>query len=105
MGDACAQNDELPPKDNFHLFLLVGQSNMAGRGEVAAQDTTPKVIPPRVFSMRIGLVPEIRRVCLLTTSTQLESKLVGSHKARTFHNTMLAGLKIPQACPAGLLCL
>jgi len=41
MGDACAQNAPLPPKENFHLFLLVGQSNMAGRGEVAAQDTTP----------------------------------------------------------------
>lgn len=40
-GDVYAQNVQLPPKENFHLFLLVGQSNMAGRGEVAAQDTTP----------------------------------------------------------------
>ncbi|QDV69867.1 Carbohydrate acetyl esterase/feruloyl esterase precursor [Rosistilla carotiformis] len=31
------------PKDpqQFHLFLLVGQSNMAGRGKVADQDTQP----------------------------------------------------------------
>lgn len=29
----CEEAD-LPSKDNFHLFLLVGQSNMAGRGKV-----------------------------------------------------------------------
>ena len=29
---------ELPAKEQFHLFLLVGQSNMAGRGEVEDQD-------------------------------------------------------------------
>ncbi len=34
-----AQN--LPSKEKFHLFLLVGQSNMAGRGIVEAQDKTP----------------------------------------------------------------
>jgi hypothetical protein len=31
----------LPAKENFHLFLLVGQSNMAGRGKPAASDRTP----------------------------------------------------------------
>ena len=30
-----------PPKEKFHLFLLVGQSNMAGRGTLEPQDTTP----------------------------------------------------------------
>ncbi|MDO7887343.1 sialate O-acetylesterase [Hymenobacter cheonanensis] len=32
-----------PParKEKFHLYLLVGQSNMAGRGYVEAQDTVP----------------------------------------------------------------
>jgi len=29
------------PDTNFHLYLLVGQSNMAGRGVPAALDTTP----------------------------------------------------------------
>jgi len=38
----------LPSKENFHLFLLAGQSNMAGRGEVAEQD---KKIHPRVFAL------------------------------------------------------
>lgn len=28
----------LPPREAFHLFLLAGQSNMAGRGESTAQD-------------------------------------------------------------------
>lgn len=38
---AFAQVPALPPKERFHLFLLVGQSNMAGRGVVAAQDKVP----------------------------------------------------------------
>jgi carbohydrate esterase-like sialic acid-specific acetylesterase len=31
----------LPAKEQFHLFLLVGQSNMAGRGVVEEQDRKP----------------------------------------------------------------
>lgn len=34
---------KLPAKDKFHLFLLVGQSNMAGRGKVADEDRQPHV--------------------------------------------------------------
>lgn len=37
---------QLPPREQFHLFLLVGQSNMAGRGEVEPQDLEPN---PRVL--------------------------------------------------------
>ncbi|MFA7231464.1 MAG: sialate O-acetylesterase [Victivallaceae bacterium] len=37
-----------PAKDKFYLFLLVGQSNMAGRGFVEAQD---KVANPRVLTL------------------------------------------------------
>src|SRR5688500_14580950 len=39
-----------PPaqKDKFHLYLLAGQSNMAGRGVVEEQDRTPH---PRVYSL------------------------------------------------------
>ena len=37
---AFAQPPNLPAKERFHLFLLVGQSNMAGRGIVAPQDKT-----------------------------------------------------------------
>lgn len=35
-------------KARFHLYLLIGQSNMAGRGAVAAQD---KQAHPRVFAL------------------------------------------------------
>jgi hypothetical protein len=39
-----------PPADKakFHLFLLAGQSNMAGRGKVEAEDRTPH---PRVLAL------------------------------------------------------
>ena len=32
----------------LHLYLLIGQSNMAGRGEVAKEDRTPH---PRVLKL------------------------------------------------------
>lgn len=49
---------ELPPPAQFHLFLLVGQSNMAGRGKIAEQDKRPI---PRVlkFSQDGQWVPAI----------------------------------------------
>jgi len=43
-----AQEVSPPAKDKFWLFLLVGQSNMAGRGVVEAQDQTPH---PRVLML------------------------------------------------------
>ena len=45
---AAAENAALPAKEKFHLILLVGQSNMAGRGTVEAQDKTPH---PRVLML------------------------------------------------------
>lgn len=44
----AAEPVELPPREQFHLFLLVGQSNMAGRGIVEAQDRIPH---PRVLML------------------------------------------------------
>ena len=41
VDSVSAQDVSLPTKERFQLFLLVGQSNMAGRGEIANQDTTP----------------------------------------------------------------
>ncbi len=51
--EAIQQNSEkvpvsLPPRDRFHLFLLVGQSNMAGRGPIAKEDRQPH---PRVLML------------------------------------------------------
>jgi hypothetical protein len=45
---AHAQDAAPPPREKFHLFLLVGQSNMAGRGTVEEQDRTPH---PRVLML------------------------------------------------------
>jgi len=45
---AAAEDASLHAKDKFHLFLLVGQSNMAGRGVVEAQDV---VVNPRVLML------------------------------------------------------
>lgn len=43
---SSAQRPALPPRESFHLFLLIGQSNMAGRGVVEGQDppVTPHVL-------------------------------------------------------------
>jgi hypothetical protein len=38
----------LPAKKDFHLFILAGQSNMAGRGKVDDEAKTPK---PHVFKL------------------------------------------------------
>ena len=39
---------ELPSQENFHLYILAGQSNMAGRGKVAEED---RKVHPRVFAL------------------------------------------------------
>jgi len=48
VGVLSGQAQKLPKKERFHLFLLVGQSNMAGRGKVTDQDTQPH---PRVLAL------------------------------------------------------
>ncbi len=40
--------EEIPSKDNLWVFILAGQSNMAGRGLVEPQDTIPN---PRVLTV------------------------------------------------------
>lgn len=39
---------ELPTKENFHLFLLAGQSNMAGRGVIELEDN---IAHPRILML------------------------------------------------------
>ncbi|HEX7901968.1 MAG TPA: sialate O-acetylesterase [Planctomycetota bacterium] len=39
---------DVGPKETFHVYLLLGQSNMAGRGKVEKEDATPH---PRVFAL------------------------------------------------------
>ena len=45
---AQAPQVKIPQKDKFYLFLLAGQSNMAGRGTVENED---KVVNPRVLAL------------------------------------------------------
>ena len=45
---ADMQGLEAYPKEKVHLFLLAGQSNMAGRGEISSED---KTIHPRIFAL------------------------------------------------------
>ncbi len=44
----AADSAALPAREKFHLYLLLGQSNMAGRGVVEAQDQQPH---PRVLTL------------------------------------------------------
>lgn len=39
---------KLPPREKFHLYVLAGQSNMAGRGRVEEQDRKPH---PRLLAL------------------------------------------------------
>jgi hypothetical protein len=49
LGGAAAEVPaKLPPREKFQIFLLIGQSNMAGRGTVAPEDQTPH---PRVLML------------------------------------------------------
>lgn len=43
---AADREAKLPPKEKFHLYLLMGQSNMAGRGRMTEADRQPV---PRVW--------------------------------------------------------
>ena len=45
---AKGEEVKLPARENFHLFLLVGQSNMAGRGKVTPED---QAIIPNVLML------------------------------------------------------
>jgi len=52
-GPACEGSEKMAepdtgPREAFHLYLLIGQSNMAGRGKVAEEDKQPH---PRVLAL------------------------------------------------------
>jgi len=42
------RKEQQKSKDNFHIYLLLGQSNMAGRGKIEGLDT---IVHPRVFML------------------------------------------------------
>jgi hypothetical protein len=47
---AAAASVQLPVKEKLQLYLLMGQSNMAGRGKLATEDKTPH---PRVLVLTL----------------------------------------------------
>jgi len=67
---------------HFHLYLLIGQSNMAGRGEVGPQD---REIHPRVLALsKEGeWVPAIDPI-------HFDKPIAGVGPGRTFGKTMAA---------------
>ncbi|MFI4876061.1 MAG: sialate O-acetylesterase [Blastopirellula sp. JB062] len=46
--EPAQETGKLPEAENFQLYLLIGQSNMAGRGKVEAGD---RQVHPRVFTL------------------------------------------------------
>lgn len=79
---AAAQPDAVQPKD-LDLFLLIGQSNMAGRGTVEDQDKVPI---PHVYSLDKDLhwVPAVDPLHFD------RPKLIGVGLGRSFARTLLA---------------
>src|SRR5262249_24576757 len=53
---AAQTNVTLPPREKLQLYLLMGQSNMAGRGELGTEDQTPH---PRVLSFSLSNLWEL----------------------------------------------
>ena len=49
--NVAANSVPLPVKEKLHLYLLMGQSNMAGRGKIGPEDKTPH---PRVLVFTPG---------------------------------------------------
>jgi len=88
-GLAIAQDSDevrLPSKEKFHLFLLVGQSNMAGRGKVEPEDREPQ---PRVLM----LTKDNRWVPAVDPMHFDKPGVVGVGLGRTF------GIEVAQADP------
>lgn len=64
----------------FHLYLLVGQSNMAGRGQVESLDVQ---VHPRVWALdRVG------RWCLAADPIHFDKPMAGVGPGLTFGKTM-----------------
>lgn len=87
-----AQNNAIRPvrektqapaqKENFHLYLLIGQSNMAGRGIVEPQDTVGN---PRILRLNREGEWEIAR-----EPVQYDRSFVGVGPGLSFAREMLA---------------
>ena len=88
-GAGFAQPAPLPPKENFQIFLLIGQSNMAGRGTVTPADQVPY---PRVlmFNQAGEWVPAVDPM-------HFDKPVAGVGLGRTF------GIQIADATPGATI--
>lgn len=77
-----AYSTQLPNKKNLWVFILAGQSNMAGRGKVEASDTLPD---PRILSIN------------------KEGKVILAKEPLHFYEPQLAGLDCGVAFARNLL--
>ncbi|MFP6899368.1 MAG: sialate O-acetylesterase, partial [Opitutales bacterium] len=73
------------PRKNLHLYLLVGQSNMAGRGKVEAQDKEPH---PRVL-----MLTKQNRWAPAVDPLHFDKSVAGTGLGRTF------GIRVAESNP------
>ncbi len=91
-----SESVDIPDKESFHIFLLAGQSNMAGRGKIEDQDKVPH---SRLLSLdkSKSWIPAIAPI-------HFDKSVAGICLAQTFGLALLASDKditiglVPCAC-------
>ena len=92
----CAAEVKLPEKSKFKLVLLIGQSNMAGRGFVEAQDKVPH--------SRVVMLDKNGKWVPATDPVHFDKRSAGVGLGRSFANLLAEDNKdcviglIPAAC-------
>ncbi len=83
-GTLCAVSVKIP-KEDFHLYLLVGQSNMAGRGNISDADRKPH--------QRVLMFTKENRWAPAVEPLHFDKPVAGTGLGRTF------GIRIAEAKP------
>ncbi len=81
----AAESAKIPAKEKFHLFLLVGQSNMAGRGKVEDQD--------KIANDRVLMLSKSGEWVTAVDPLHFDKPVAGVGLGRTF------GLEVAKATP------
>ena len=80
---------QLPMKQKMQIYLLMGQSNMAGRGKIEAEDKTPH---PRVLMFTL----ENNWEAAVEPITQDKPKMLGVGPGLAFGKAMASGAGVHQ---------
>jgi Carbohydrate esterase, sialic acid-specific acetylesterase len=80
---ACSQ--ETKPDSNFHIYLLIGQSNMAGRGVIDAES---KVVNPQIL-----MLDSLNHWVPATDPVHFDKPIAGVGPAISFAKNMLGDNK------------